>query len=773
MNDSVSLESVESLCADDPETADRVLRIRALADFLESSIVETEYEAVAQIRSAVTPTPEGFELSKRLGNSTRNENYFALLVIMWWDNSLIDFQDCNIKELEAIINKQMIARALTFPYIYGRGLYDKMSEAIEDRRRLLPVDEALRLLEGIPQGVFQIYKYVSGPFGLLESRAVRYAPPERSVAAYHCEDLSCSHRHEVYLNTGNSRVSKLITKAYEHLRKQRDRGADWADFIYDQIDTQLDPYGWHQTNGLPALLGDAFGANELRLIIDDLRKHVKKISDVEDNCKSGTNALNEAELVQLILLYSDADILDAIDYLVIRKELYVPENEIRRSKIGTEHSRHASTILECTHLGIRFNRSRSDTILRVRHLIDVLFDVTDSNSRARLEWLIRTMEGDNLQEKLESFIRQADLASAIQTIAFDSQSNCDSAIEFLGIGPRTRDILSEDGLNSLMISKLNIESAPNPNSLNLIREHSSTMKNIVSKSQTYEKSDRILIGKAAHDYFYELEGHLKEFLKFTTWALLRDHFASSPSFAYSSSKAVEFTASTITAAGNFTLNGNGKWTLSPIFRSLTTLVTILESLESNSETLRPNSQIPKGLRSGSSYKFLFLHKYPFLDLTRESQENIIQVIRESARILKSGQVDEVRNVTIHPDRTFPAQDVLLAAIDSADNVLRTVEQAGLIPITSSMRRREIDRDNREVITLETPGRDNIQFMRPTACVLTGFPRLSEQQYIVPSAIFDGTNEVLRFGIREESEYSQRWENYPVRKVRTPNRKWQD
>jgi hypothetical protein len=139
------------------------------------------------------------------------------------------------------------------------------------------------------------------------------------------------------------------------------------------------------------------------------------------------------------------------------------------------------------------------------------------------------------------------------------------------------------------------------------------------------------------------------------------------------------------------------------------------------------------------------------------------MLATAARKLQSGKVDEIRNILQHTNPKFPTQDEVLGAINAAETVLAEAEEAGFLPVVSRLRESQTDGYGRRTLTLGTANGKTLRLVRPSSYYLTGLPVLSETQYVLRSAIYENSSEVLRLSIREDSEYAKRWSAYPKRR----------
>ncbi|MEV0259153.1 hypothetical protein AB0H82_33475 [Streptomyces sp. NPDC050732] len=773
MTDKLTREMIQRSYAN-PETRERILRIDLLSEFLGSCIVSESYEVQPRLTAAIKLSSVGSGLVSRTQSNAnpRNECTLSAFLQVFWNELLVDPDKTNIDAIEKVISDEIKKERVLFPYIYGRELYDKALNELKDNNDNLTHKDTMTLLAGTPQGVFQLHDYVTGPWGLVRSREIRYCPPSVWVPLYHCDDLSCSRLHNVLLETGTSKIAKVRTKMREVLSRQESAESEWGEFLRDLTSELVNPFSWRHSAGIPGLIGDAFSAMEMRLLIHDLlnatqgklRASLSELGQEVKEAEKFTNDLTEAQMLQLILLCRDEEIIDALDSLILSGSIIIPSAEIRRSPRSVKATGYFALVPECASRGVRFLGNSSQALLRSRHLISNLFDLSNPTQRERLEWLIRGTDGTSFQEQLDQFVCSGPLDDALGSLIFDSGANLAAAEKFVGIGARARERLSnEESLRRAITWRLGIDGPPESDVLVDFRQYGARLRELAMRTHTYASADQADIRAVASNFFVKVEWLLKEYLKLATWALLRDHYATS-GFVYSPEDAIAFTAQELSRdQADVHFPADEKWTLHPMIRGFDILAERLKTLKSDETTRRPLDDYPKILRSASPYTFLFKHIHPHLDLDPAAGSRIVAMLSTAAQKLQSGKVDEIRNILQHTNPKFPSQDEVLGAINAVETVLAEAEEAGFLPVVSRLRESQTDGYDRRTLTLGTANGKTLRLVRPSSYYLTGLPPVSKAQYVLRSAIYEDSSEVLRLAIREDSEYAKRWSDYPKRR----------
>ncbi len=469
-------------------------------------------------------------------------------------------------------------------------------------------------------------------------------------------------------------------------------------------------------------------------------------------------------MLQLILLCRDEEIIDSLDSLILSGAIVIPSTETRKSPRGIRGAGYFDLVPECTNGGVRFLGGSSLALLRSRHLISSLFDLGNPSQRGRLEWLIRGTDGSSFQEKLDQFVCDGSLDEAIGSLIFDSGANLEAAEKFVGIGPRAKACLpNEESVRRAITWRLGIDGPTESDALIDFRQYGTRLRELAMRTHAYAPTDQADIRAVASNFFVKLEGLLQEYLKLATWSLLRDHYATS-GFVYSAEEAVQFTIDELgQGQSDINFSSDGKWTLFPMIKGFDILASRLNILKSEGATRRDSADYPKLLRSPSPYTFLFKHIYPYLDLDPTVRPRIVAMLRAASDKLHSGKVNEIRNLLQHTNPKFPSQDELLGAINASETVLAEAEEAGFLPIVSRLRESQTDSYGRRTLTLGTANGKTLRLTRPSSYYLTGLPVISDAQYVLRSAIYEDSSEVLRLSIREYSEYTKLWSDYPKRR----------
>ena len=131
----------------------------------------------------------------------------------------------DIESLRQQISIEIRQGRIRFPYIFGRELHDAAAEFFPAQTSL-DNDQTIKLLDGLPIGVFQQGRTVIGPYGCTYSDIPRTAGPRFSVPGYRCPDESCMGIHEISIQTAESAISRARAKVRQYIEKNYSKAAD-------------------------------------------------------------------------------------------------------------------------------------------------------------------------------------------------------------------------------------------------------------------------------------------------------------------------------------------------------------------------------------------------------------------------------------------------------------------------------------------------------------------------------------------------------------------
>lgn len=743
-----------------------------LMEMLQDCIIEDNYAVPEDLNEALPLSAAGRELKTRLITKEAvpaKEAHLMCALSVGNEDLHVDIEQIDIEALRVVISGQITTKRVRFPLIFGRHLYDAYADEHEDEKDFLSSEETKRLLNAIPMGVFQYGRFVIGPSGLTVSEHPRSIPFSRRVRAYHCSDPACRQLHTVLLSTGhNAQINAHRDKLSRILEQDASKAADWAGLADEARGLHQSYFGHRWLAPILPLLGDALDRAEMRSLISAL--------EIQDDTEIKTSQpMDDAELLERSLHFSDAELMTSLDRLVRAETIKVPSGEVRRP-VSAAHLKSGAYRFapELGAHGVRLvSEAAGLALLRARDLIKNIYLADNEAERQELEWQLRNIDGVSVEVRLDEYLRTAEPAEALTRLVLSRKTSAIAASEIAGIG----DI--EGATDKEVIDRLAWKLGFDFGSAGDEHEKFWSLHEKLSAAvQSWlgtQALDADEFRGLASTFFAELEGVLSKSLGFASWALLCDHASGSPSFEYDverhQSEGLAVLADnyrTLIPKGPEKLDFNGVATLHRYVRAFGALAEVLESMQSLGNSYeRPPDAYPDYAKHAGLQVYPFASTVPFLDLAEHSQRRIVEGLREVTTTLLAGDVVHIRNDYSHYRRTSPEVERMAKALEEILRAVRGIENLGFglnlcIPTGTAS-----DRWGRVVVEFAGPRSLSHRINRPSSLEWAGLPSLSRAQYLVRAAAFEDANEVLRFTPKYSSAYSQLWADYPRPRKRVP------
>lgn len=758
----------------DEQWRQKLLDLLSLVAILRGCIIDNSYRPSEELNAAILLSEVGTRVRTQLTLkekvNAKDANVLALLGLVHVE-PLVDVERIDLDQLADAISGEIVAGELRFPLIFGRALYDQAAELFHEERDYLNHEDTLRLLDGMPQGVFQAGRYLIGPYGIRKRDFERHLNPTTSVPLQHCADYACGLVHRVQLTTSiEAGVNKDRPALNKLLDQISDDPSEWNAFVADFTESRTNGYAVEGHETICFLIGDAFSDLELRKLIDqaakvrgaDLHEATKSLG-LKDTGKDDLELLNRPQLLQVLFMLPDESLAVILDSAVRESVISIPGDEVRRPRTNASLRSGAWNLRsQISRLGTRsLSVETSLPLLRLSTLARSLFDVNSPDEIEELAWILRGTAGNTPRERLEEFLRTSEPIQVIETLVLARRVNANTVCSELGI-PIDQD---NQSLRDSILWKLGF---PLPRSSDLRDKYWLLHHSLESLAKTASvELTRTAEGlrAASSDYFVCLEQFLFDSLSFATWALLEDHYSSNDPFVFFETQAREFTISTLNATAN---EDGDKYQLSnePVLSSIVEgyirLSKLLGSLRDNSEMhRRDQEEFPKFSNLTSLQQFPFQHIHPFLDLLPESQVKLKEALAEIGSELKNSGIMTARNGLHHAKTRVPTVAEVEEALQKARAALDRLESVGCVRGTYSIASTHINAWGGATTTLTSNGR-SISFSTPSTFAWNKLPSLDRPVYLMQGAVFAPPNEMLRFLEGFESEYRNYWRNYPRR-----------
>lgn len=752
-----------------------------LVEILVDSTIADDYVVPDEFNSAIKLTDAGNALLDRLSRKEKVNAKDARLMCaltLGHEDLFVDISAIDIERFAQVINSGLSNGSLLFPFIFGRQLYDTFAELFEDEKETLTNDETLKLISRLPKGVFQYGAFTVGPFGLQRSLTNRNVRASRRIAAYHCAVPTCHVVHPVALQTGyNASINRGRDKLEPVLQARQCEPSEWWEFAASLSGLSDSYYGDQRAGVLLPLVGDALSDPELRLLVADvldstkgeLRAQLSSFLEVRSAVEA-VGSLDRAQMLQILLIGKEEWIATSLDKLVRLRAIELPKGEIRKPVINRRLRSGAFRLrAELGQHGVRFVSDDAGlALLRQRRMLGRLYLREPEADVQELEWQLRGINVDDLDEKLEHFFQTRSPVEAIERLVLARRSNMITACHEVGLEPD--DGAADAELVAALLWKLgfSILEEGDPHA-EFWQRHERVWA--LTQSSSIGNSDRFM--EAAAPYFSGLEGLLLDSLAFTSWALLVDHTRNEMPFSYDNESDRAEGLALLQAASEGTLGEANQYLpdysaerveLRGLVDAFRTLAKHLDECRRQADTyVRPREEFPAYDGKTDLKKFMFRSTLPFLDLSRPSQDRIIEGLTELSQSLVEAEVFSVRNDYAHYRRNAPDVARVEKALEAIRQSVAKIENLGFARLLYVPTAVQTDRWGQARHDFSGPRSSEHTFTRPTNLDWMGLPELDEPQYLVRSASFGDPNEVLRFTRRYQSEFSRMWLGVPNRR----------
>ncbi|MHC3391368.1 hypothetical protein ACLQ2E_18220 [Streptomyces lavendulocolor] len=762
----------------DEEERRKIFRLMVLSDLLGYCLIARDYKPSTHLNNQIKLTTYGHEKVQAFARKRipiPEARAICFLEFSWID-LLVDHKATDPTLVQEAISRQIKDRSINYPFIFGRELYDRAYEKIEADKRELDLADTLEFLGGTPQGVFQMHEYVTGPFGLLNSKELRFYQPQRYANLLHCSDTSCHRIHSVHFSTASEApVNKHRIEAGRVLQKESEIPSAWASFLSDVYSDLVHPARDNTSEPLIPVLGDCLTDAEIvaltEWLLDNTKGALRDVCsklDLRGSASQIVSGMGRAELMQLCLTMSDRDIIQGIDTLVNRESIRVPQSEIRRPPINNDSV--FGTFRMSAELGFHGIRTRSERMnlapLRLRSLIEHMYRLSDVGDREELEWQLRDATGDTLEARLENYLLHRSPQSVVESLVLARKSNAVAACEILRLREGATE--SKDFI-PLILWKLGF---PSPN-------EGDPHADFWRLHQEMEKMARLGPGRplsptvedfrgAAANYFVALESALDDAIAFTVWALSHDHLTDRRPFVFEPDRqrieSYRWLQSAVTQSGDKELIYGEINSLYALCRGFQCLGSELQRLAVARDTYKRSSEdFPDWVDQQNLQRFPFSHVVPFLDLTDDSREMILRNLQEISRMLVSERIYDARNNWLHGGRKDLDFGNVRASLSAIRDAIQLIEDCGFLRTIFATASHRSDGYGRSVTTLKNSRGITLEVHAPSPFFWLGLPDVGSGVHVMTAACFSAPSNFLRFRSEVSSPFTSMWSDYPRRK----------
>lgn len=758
---------------------DQILRTFALAVLVRRATFPANYAADARWERAVVPSSAGKQLLDRISGHgiPLPDRHLALFGLFSYEDILVEPERCDLDTIQQIIESEAKRFSIRWPTPHGRQVYDRYRSMFDDNEDSLKAEDVAKLLQDTPQGVYQVGHLVTGPLGITTSLVARHFPPRRHLGLWHCPKLDCGALHHVVLNPPQI----PLVEAYAQLDKLASHTwqteSHWQDGLASQGLENSE--SWPIRSALPTFIGDCLvGADRAALFIRALASsHAEALRPVLE-AKAGQKArgrpeaiassLTEDEQLQVLLTLSDGHLKRVIDDLVWAGEIIVPPDEVRQ--IDPYKLVHLGIYergsLELSTLGMRDNRHNA--LLLLRHLT---LQAYEGSHRLDLDWLLKKSPEQSTDEALMAYLRIAKPPNAIDRIILTSPR----VTRFFADALNTTIEMPDERARQVLAWKLGFDlpredrrSVAARRALDVFAE---TLSQIDAPSTDAE---RHAIRSAGVNAFVEFEGLLDELVSYVAWLLVSDH-PKVTRFVYSRTTAMGCVAAALgeeLAVGSDSVrwnpNGNALGTSLRYLQRLRNW--IAELLESDRTALSRESGEVHPLPKDSPRTFPFGHNSLWADLNPDGLSGLRDAVDNCVATLASVDVANTRNGLEHyrePNR-FPTTLKITSTVEAMRSLVEFADTMRLIPKLYWRSSESVDSFGQRTIEMVDSNNAKVLLHSPRTVIglaITVASTGARPVVVAPGNLFGLPNADLLFSVRQDSNHSRYWNEYPARRTR--------
>lgn len=752
----------------------------AVSELLSQCLLPDQWEVPADLTSAISLTAEGKDWAAWCSSAGIPYDLAQAVVFTAFarESLFVDVASTDVDDLLRSVSNLLFNGEIRIANAFGREPDDVFGRDISEWRESLNRHETRRFLSQTSQGIAQFGKVIFGPMGVLTSAQDRVLALSRTGASFYCDDPGCGALHGVELITGDSEPALALQKLADKLAQDGRMYSEWPVFFRSILFPRR-LWEWDRLSaGLPGLLANAFAAEERRLILSLVLRSSGTIRQAFSENHLVTHYatkhadevlpdLSDQEVLQSLLAESDAKLVEVIELAVADGQLHLPPTEIRISPFSRTYL--AAGLFECqaqlSTLGVRFVGRPG--LMQLRTFVRELYESEDE-----LEWKLRHVAGASPGERLGAFLLRENPAAVLRTLVFDSPTRLRKALELVGPGAYPSSpvgLEAEEQLIRTLLWKLGFTVDVHPEYLRRLHQRAGKFAGSVDSFEAIAvvESEREEIRGAGSNLFVALEEVLDATLAFTSWALTFDHFgARRDRFTYSLSDArtigIGYVNSFTVEGGVDPLDPRGVNTLGPLTAGFAHLADALEQAEHEAALyLRADADFPQWAKESQVEVFPFRHTLPWLDLTQESRERLLALIKSTPAALTRTDVAKVRNQTTHRRDDFPSGVEITRVCDALELLVTDLEIAGLAPNVFTLQATRSDVHGRRVATLVDYVGRTIDLPVPSEIGRCEVPSIAAPQAVLRAAVIQGTSDLLRFRVREDSPYRELWRGWPV------------
>lgn len=755
----------------DPEGAAALI---ALSYFLTGAFSTESFDVPEEIGSLIPLSPEGESIFDKVRTSRPEISEAAIkmgiLESLFHRSILIDLNSYSDKLLQ-FISFEIQANRLIIPFGLGRDLYDRFNDLWPGREiDFLDYRDSRHLLDGKPQGVYQVGRFIAGPLGILESFEKRFIPPHSRLPLWHCSDTGCRSAHYVKLVPSNCEFV-VAQQEIANVCSASPPASTWPGHLIGLVsETGVIDRGKKSPNALP-FLAEVLTEEErkhllIQLITSESGPTIRRLIEQAYNREKRHHGspsevagrLSDRERLQLLLILPTSTLLRMTDQLIYSGTIQQSPYEMR----GLRHQVDGSD-WEMSSLGIRTTSTAPKA--RMANLIWSAYETTGTLSN--LSWILA--RGTSKPSK-NAFLAKLGLSGPqdiIKELVLPSANITTWLAAELELGIATH---SDNSLVDALLWKMGFSVPRFDDVYSQTRKRLYQFRDTLSQIGMIETEEhRERVRSSGVNLFVSVEALLADLISYNVWLLASDHFLNTQ-FQYlrrDANSAVPVTLGTSLEVGSqiVTWNPSGQNTLGVLLAYIDAADRWIAARKtaSTSELERPDDSNPH-YRFDGEMPFAFLHTQFWADADTSALNSystdfsdVVSKVRQADPAFVRNGLDHIRTAD-----TFPTMEKLRTCVSKLIEAFEKADELRIFPKVYWLVSRLRDRYGRIEYTYMDYNDRLLKVAGPSS--VAGLPRVSEEDPVViaPGGLLPASGTEIRFLVKVESSYHQYWEGYPRR-----------
>jgi len=753
-----------------------VRRLFAIHSFLSGAVPLTAIKT-SGMDTILSVSEYGKELLSSWENElSASDKAFIALDVFFYNNILIDAEKSDFQALKSYISALIEENKIFLPNRFGLDLYNRFNEDLDfGNPTHLDFDQTTKLLKGFQQGAYQVGNLVGGPLGLIESSEVRFAPPTTSVPLWHCPDSGCRQVHTVRLLGADNNPLHYADDFRRHLKAKLGPPSIW-NYSMCRLFQREDVDRGRLYYDLSSAIADTMTDNDLKLLIasvlrSDSGRPIREALSTRQDTKSLANkapdqiaqSISISVARQCLMLITDDEVIVHLDRLIRNQEIHIPPAEKRSARFKPPRISQRDAATSLSNLGVR-----ADSPNPARQISALIWESYNrTNSLPELGWRCSRTRRSPSRSAVIDFIHAFGARRAVEDLILPSADTTLFICEKLKLDLNTVSQTESDMAEAILwkagfnVPRYDFRIARAMSLINSFYEL------CVSKTGKLSDGERDTIRSVGVNLFVDMERFIEEFVSYNVWLLSEDHFINT-SFTYTYFDALKAVNG---ALDDRISNDLPKWNASG-GNMLGTLLSYASALskwlgelpeKSRKPLQRPAAQMPH-FSDSSERLFPFKHTALWADIATEEIESYCNKIRAIVAQLEQSKIAEVRNGIDHyrePDK-FPDPGIMIECASRLKLFVTLIDDGRFFPKNFWLKSKLISEFSTEVMIIEDYHGRTLEVLRPQITIGAKEVDFDAPVMVPPGNLLGTSSPDPLFRIRERTDFSVMWSNYPKR-----------